>query len=1253
MASGPNKKPSWAWVDSGAQSSLATIETGILFAPIRPASPIVCHYAGGQEVSTNIAVDIGPEEFHLVKGLEDNLFSPVKLIDEGFVMTVDISGGSLSKPGTDSYLPIHKADRGWAIWLKDLQFMNDMKYINEDKPNSTKRYTQDQIYHMSFMNTCRRANAMSLAIDAERERELGLQIQFMHDLVAESNALWSNSEGAPESISEGALKALCDDVLPQTSRACAEYSEIKPYHLPLLKAHRIYGASVKEKFTSIHDAMGHPSLRQFLKAISGEHPTWSNCPLTDGQIRRCYKDFHCPHCTLAKRRRVVPINDDTAYVDPDKAWKKSSTCAPGNILSIDPSPVNPVASNGHCWEWLIKDIATGYNWACTTKNKEATTAVAVVDSVIVWLRTERHKTYTIRTDSEAIFQSDAMNAYCKKENLKLQHSTPYVKEQSAVERDMQTVNQGVALLMASQPWLRKDKWDLALFHYITLRNRTWNVNCARFGNRTPHHIMTGLSTDLSREFKFVFGDLVAVHVPDEVKAWKFDTRNQLGIYVGEDDATKGGHLVYWPYSQAVTPRDTLTKLEITDAQFLHYFSKLINAKTKTLPYKSIEIAVEDFKDAVDYRDVTAPITAQELQATDWKDIRLGLVQQLFDENTAELDYQSIIQPSHTTVAPKPILKQPGKNQLPKKPGRKVMIDQSSKRPRSPSSNDDRLPPKQASTSYFPNPYEDDSIIDLFMLAHNASPNPLCHRLTVAKALQSEQREEWITAIRAEINLLFQRGTLEAVKAHLVPTSNRKIIHSTMQLKIKLLQSGLIDKIKARLCACGNELWSASAETYSPTIGALAYATVHQLAVIDSMEMCTVDTVGAYLYQEYPDSFPPIYLVLPANVAEICGLDPTDNYRIRRYLYGLPDSGRAYYKAYSTHLANHGYQRTTADPCLFVKIINGKRTYVFTHVDDTFICSTDKSELIAFQEMLRLKYDITVNDDVTEYLGIKMTNQPNGDILLTQPKLLGSLLADYAVELRAIKHTLSPQHLPPMQSFDETPIEQVKYLSLLGALIYLTKSRPDIATAVSFASVFSAKPTAGAYTELLFCLKYLSDTQHLGLLLKRGEPNKELILTCYVDASYLTHSDSKSHSGFCLSFGTIGTFYSKSGKQTLVATSSTHAEMRALYTCVIDIIFVLHLCDELHRPVHKPAIIMEDNQPVIDLTEEFSARSKRCKHFLMLVNYIKEQISSGLIQLSKVPTHENIADILTKIVVGDEFRRKALSLLGQSTLSSTL
>jgi hypothetical protein len=63
----------------------------------------------------------------------------------------------------------------------------------------------------------------------------------------------------------------------------------------------------------------------------------------------------------------------------------------------------------------------------------------------------------------------------------------------------------------------------------------------------------------------------------------------------------------------------------------------------------------------------------------------------------------------------------------------------------------------------------------------------------------------------------------------------------------------------------------------------------------------------------------------------------------------------------------------------------------------------------------------------------------------------------------------------------------------------------------------------------------------------------------------------------MSFGKIGTFYSKSGKQTLVTTSSTHAEMRALFSLVVDLIFVVNLCEELGRPLEMPCIVLEDNQ----------------------------------------------------------------------------
>jgi hypothetical protein len=122
------------------------------------------------------------------------------------------------------------------------------------------------------------------------------------------------------------------------------------------------------------------------------------------------------------------------------------------------------------------------------------------------------------------------------------------------------------------------------------------------------------------------------------------------------------------------------------------------------------------------------------------------------------------------------------------------------------------------------------------------------------------------------------------------------------------------------------------------------------------------------------------------------------------------------------------------------------------------------------------------------------------------------------------------------------------------------------------------------------------------------------------------------------------FYAKSSKQQLVATSSTHSEMRALYTLIADIIFVVHLCEELGRPLTLPAIIMEDNAAVIALTNEMTSRVKRCKHFLMLVHYVREQVEQGLIIVQKVGTNDNLADILTKIVVGPAFREKAVSLL---------
>ena len=101
-----------------------------------------------------------------------------------------------------------------------------------------------------------------------------------------------------------------------------------------------------------------------------------------------------------------------------------------------------------------------------------------------------------------------------------------------------------------------------------------------------------------------------------------------------------------------------------------------------------------------------------------------------------------------------------------------------------------------------------------------------------------------------------------------------------------------------------------------------------------MKVRIIDTAGAYLYQSYPESSSPIYICIPAEVMSALQIPEDTVYRIKKYIYGLPDSGRAYYLAYAKLLQNAGYKKAKSDPCLFYKIIGVDRIYIWIHVDDT-------------------------------------------------------------------------------------------------------------------------------------------------------------------------------------------------------------------------------------------------------------------------------------------------------------------------------
>ena len=200
-------------------------------------------------------------------------------------------------------------------------------------------------------------------------------------------------------------------------------------------------------------------------------------------------------------------------------------------------------------------------------------------------------------------------------------------------------------------------------------------------------------------------------------------------------------------------------------------------------------------------------------------------------------------------------------------------------------------------------------------------------------------------------------------------------------------------------------------------------------------------------------------------------------------------------------------------------------------------------------------------------------------------------------------------------------------------------------AVSFACTKSSNPTDRDISDLYYVVEYLRVAQDMSHIL-HASTISALRLCCEVDESYLLHPDSKGHTGYTISFyGANGTFHNRSVKQTAVATSST-PQKPGLYSLWLKNSILIALCQELQIPLELPAIIMEDNGAVVNMANNDSGYTKKCKHFLMVLNYIKEQITLGQIEARKIYGKLNSADMHTKPLRSPEFLNMAHTILGQ-------
>ena len=213
----------------------------------------------------------------------------------------------------------------------------------------------------------------------------------------------------------------------------------------------------------------------------------------------------------------------------------------------------------------------------------------------------------------------------------------------------------------------------------------------------------------------------------------------------------------------------------------------------------------------------------------------------------------------------------------------------------------------------------------------------------------------------------------------------------------------------------------------------------------------------------------------------------------------------------------------------------------------------------------------------------------------------------------------------LSSNDGRSVDRERYQRLVGRLIYLSHTRPDIAFAVSVVSQFMHDPKTIHLEAVNRILRYLKGCPGTGLLYtKQGN----LQVECYTDADWAgSLDDRRSTSGYCTFVG--GNLVSwRSKKQSVVARSTAEAEFRAMAQGLCELLWLQILLSELKLYKHKPLMLYCDNKAAIDIANN-PVQHDRTKHIEIDRHFIKEKLDSGTVCLPYVTSASQVADVLTK------------------------
>lgn len=390
-----------------------------------------------------------------------------------------------------------------------------------------------------------------------------------------------------------------------------------------------------------------------------------------------------------------------------------------------------------------------------------------------------------------------------------------------------------------------------------------------------------------------------------------------------------------------------------------------------------------------------------------------------------------------------------------------------------------------------------------------------------------------------------------------------------------------------------------------------------MAAVKNLVVVQADVTTAFLHGKLKEE---IYIRPPPGFP-----NPGKVYKLHKSLYGLKQSARVWNETLNKALLSIGFRQSVHDKCLYVLNKNAKVSYLIVHVDDILLAASSHEMIKFIISSLQKSFPVKNMGEPSKYLGMNISRDKEG-FCLSQEIYIEKIASDFQLlEAKGSKYPLDPGYHKITDSPPLPPENQFR--KIIGMLLYVAiNTRPDVAASVNILAQHVATPRQVDMNEAQRVVKYLMATKTLVLHLSSHRNSDTLI--AFSDANWAEDKFSrKSVSGvLCLMLGSPISWRSK--KQSLVALSTTEAELYALAETVKELKWLRKLLSDFDCNINSPIKIQCDNMSTICMVKNEDI-SDASKHIDSRIHFVRDEVQHKRFDVIHCPTDLNVADLMTK------------------------